>query len=112
MSSVNIYSPGGMCPMTLFLARSESSSVFGISAFILNYFQRALDAQYGRTFRAYMQLLNSFVSERKECISCAEKGLFLHAYRAAEMTQSATFCRSVSPERCCVLCFLGDGVVT
>lgn len=39
MSSVNIYSPEGMCSMTLFLASSESSSVFGISVFILNYFQ-------------------------------------------------------------------------
>lgn len=29
--------------MALFLAPSESSSVFGISVFILNYFQLALD---------------------------------------------------------------------
>lgn len=45
MSSVNIYSLGGMRSMTLFLASSESSSVFGISLLILNYFQLSLNAK-------------------------------------------------------------------
>ena len=60
MSSVNIYSPGGMCSMTLFLASSESSSVFGFSVFILNYFQLALNAKknsHGWTLRVYVQLV-------------------------------------------------------
>lgn len=44
--------------MTLFLAWSESSSVFGISVFILNYFQLALNAEdnsYGWTWRGCTQ---------------------------------------------------------
>lgn len=45
MSSVNIYSSEGMCPMTLFLASSQSSSVFGITVFISNYFQLLLNAK-------------------------------------------------------------------
>lgn len=58
MSSVNIYSAGGMCCMTLFLAWSESSSVFGVSVFILNYFQLALNADFnsnGWTWRVCTQ---------------------------------------------------------
>ena len=38
MSSVNIYSAGGMCSVTLFLASSESSSVF----FLCLYFKTIL----------------------------------------------------------------------
>lgn len=81
-----------MCTMTLFLAWSESSSVFGISAFILNYFQLALDAEYGWTLRVYMQLLNSFTQCIWHCISSAKKSLFYHAKMTQKHPLSGCIC--------------------